>query len=138
MGRWYHVGLRRPQVWHCVMVEYLPQAWKDNLDQKGRKHSVNVFWWGQHPRLRHWARASSFTRFLDHTIRHTTVGWTTLDEGSARRRDLYLKTRNTQQQADIYASRWYMNPQNQQASGRRPHALDRAATGTGHTLLLLI
>ena len=35
-----------------------------------------------------WARASSFTRFRDHTQRHTTVGRTTLDEGSARRRDL--------------------------------------------------
>ena len=43
----------------------------------------------------HWARASSFTRFLDHTQRHTTVGRTPLDEWSARRRDLYLTTHNT-------------------------------------------
>ena len=28
----------------------------------------------------HWARASSFTRFLDHTQRRTTVGRTPLDE----------------------------------------------------------
>jgi len=43
-----------------------------------------------------WARASSFTRFLDHT-RLTTVGRTPLDKWSARRRDLYLttKTHNT-------------------------------------------
>ena len=27
-----------------------------------------------------WAKASSFTRFLDHTQRHTTVGRTPLDE----------------------------------------------------------
>jgi len=27
-----------------------------------------------------WAKASSFTRFLDHTRRRTTVGWTPLDE----------------------------------------------------------
>jgi len=27
-----------------------------------------------------WARASSFTRFLDHTQRRTTVGRTPLDE----------------------------------------------------------
>jgi len=40
------------------------------------------------------ARASSFTRFLDH-IRRTTVGRTPLDEWSARRRDLYLTTHNT-------------------------------------------
>ena len=42
-----------------------------------------------------WARAFSFTRFLDHTQRRTTVGRTPLDESSARRRDLYLMTHNT-------------------------------------------
>ena len=39
--------------------------------------------------------ASSFTRFLDHTKRRTTVGRTPLDEWSARRRDLYLTKHNT-------------------------------------------
>ena len=43
-----------------------------------------------------WARASSFTRFLDHTQRRTAVGRTPLDEGSARRRDLYQTAHNTQ------------------------------------------
>jgi hypothetical protein len=38
---------------------------------------------------------SSFLRFLDHTQRRITVGRTPLDERSARRRDLYLTTRNT-------------------------------------------
>jgi hypothetical protein len=42
-----------------------------------------------------WARTSSFTRFLDYTQWGTTVGRTPLDEGSARRRDLYLATQNT-------------------------------------------
>jgi hypothetical protein len=42
-----------------------------------------------------WTRASSFTRFLDHSQRRTTVGMTPLDEWSARRRDLYLTTHNT-------------------------------------------
>jgi hypothetical protein len=42
-----------------------------------------------------WARASSCTRFLDHTQRRTTVSRTSLDEWSARRRDLYLTTQNT-------------------------------------------
>ena len=42
-----------------------------------------------------WARASSFTRFLDHTQRRTTIGRTSLDEWSARRRDLYLTTHKT-------------------------------------------
>ena len=41
-----------------------------------------------------WARASSFTWFLDHTQRHTTVGKTPLDEWSVRRRDLYSTTHN--------------------------------------------
>ena len=42
-----------------------------------------------------WARAFSFTRFLDHTQRRSTVGRTPLDEWSARRRYLYLTTHNT-------------------------------------------
>jgi hypothetical protein len=42
-----------------------------------------------------WARASAFTKFLDHSRRHITVGRTALDEWSARRRDLYLTTHNS-------------------------------------------
>jgi hypothetical protein len=42
-----------------------------------------------------WARVSSFTKFLDHTQRRTTVGRTPLDGWSDRRRDLYLTTHNT-------------------------------------------
>jgi len=34
--------------------------------------------------------------FLDHTQRRSTVGRTPLDEWSARRRDLYVTTRDTQ------------------------------------------
>ena len=41
------------------------------------------------------AIASSFTRFLDHTQRRTTVGRTPPVECSAQRRDLYLTTHNT-------------------------------------------
>ena len=36
-----------------------------------------------------------FLMFLDHTRRRTTVGRTPLDEQSARRRDLYLTTRDS-------------------------------------------
>ena len=42
-----------------------------------------------------WAKASSFTRFLDCTQRRTTVGRTPLGEWSTHRRDLYLTTHNT-------------------------------------------
>jgi hypothetical protein len=48
------------------------------------------------------ARASSSTRFLDHTQRHTTLGRTPLGEWSARRRVLYLTTHNT---TDVHAHR---------------------------------
>ena len=36
-----------------------------------------------------------FLMFLDHTQRRSTVSRTPLDEGSARRRDLYLTTHDT-------------------------------------------
>jgi hypothetical protein len=36
-------------------------------------------------------------KFLDHTQRHTTVGRTSLDEWSARRRDLYLTVQHSKQ-----------------------------------------
>ena len=42
-----------------------------------------------------WVRSSSFSRFLDHTQRRTTVGRTSLDEWSACHRDLYLTTHNS-------------------------------------------
>jgi hypothetical protein len=49
------------------------------------------FFWHDSP---NWDRASSFTRFFNHTQRRTTVGRTPLDEWSARSRDLYLTTHN--------------------------------------------
>ena len=50
-----------------------------------------VCFWRDSPQ---WARASSFTKFLDHTQRRTTVCRTPLDELSACRRDLYVTTHN--------------------------------------------
>jgi len=75
-----------------------------------------VCFWKDSPQ---WAMASSFTRFLDHTQRHTTVGRTPLDEWSARRRDLYLTTHNTQNR-QTSCSLWDSNPKSQHARGRRP------------------
>jgi len=63
------------------------------------------------------AMASSFMRFLDHTQRRTTVGRAPLDEWSARRRDLYLTTHNSEQQTDIHAP-----------GGIRTHDLSKRAT----------
>ena len=83
-----------------------------------------------------WTRASSFTRFLDHTQRHTTVGRTPLDEWSARRRDLYLTTHNTHKKQTSMPSVWF---EPTISAGERPqtHALDRVATGIGRVMLLL-
>jgi len=104
------------------------------------KNKVNitdfVFFWREktptppQPQPPQWAMASSFTRFLDHTQRHTTVGRTPLYEWSATSRDLYLTTHNTHNQQIS------MHPVEFEpifSTGERPqtYALDRAATGTG-------
>jgi hypothetical protein len=54
------------------------------------------------------------------TLRHTTLGTTPLDEGSARRRDLFLTTHNTHTRDRHPCPPWESNPQSQQASGGRP------------------
>ena len=85
------------------------------------------FFWRISPQ---WARASSFTRFLDHTQRHTTVSRISLDDGSARRRERYLTKHNTHTR-EISMSPVGFEPTI--STGKRPQddALDRAATGTG-------
>jgi len=89
---------------------------------------LGFFFWRNSP---HWARASSFTRLLDHTQRCTTFGRIPLDDWSARRRDLYLTTHKHSRQRETT-----MSPVGFEltiSTGERPqtHALDRAATGTG-------
>jgi hypothetical protein len=79
---------------------------------------LSLFLARQPPPPPHWARASSFTNFLDHTQRRATISRTPLDEWSYRRRDLYLKTHNTHDRHPWL--RWDSNPQSQQASGRGP------------------
>ena len=54
--------------------------------------NISIVFWRNTPQ---WTRASSFTRFLDHTQRRTTVGSTPPGEWSARQRDLCLTTHNT-------------------------------------------
>ena len=73
-----------------------------------------------------WAIPSSFTRFLDHTLRRTTFGRTPLDEGSARRRDLYLTIHDTHNKR---TSMPQMRFEPTVSAGERPQtcALDRAA-----------
>jgi hypothetical protein len=77
-----------------------------------------------------WARASLFTRFLDHTQRRTTVGKIPLDNWSARRRDLYLTTHNTHNRQTSMLPAGF-EPKISAGEGPQTYALDRAATGTG-------
>jgi hypothetical protein len=103
---------------YCHLYPKYTYIWSDCLF---------VFVWRNSPQ---WARASSFTRFLDHTQRHTTVGRTPLYEWSTRRRDLYLTTHNTHNRQTS------MRPVGFEitiSAGERPqtYALDGAATGTG-------
>ena len=86
---------------------------------------VCVCFWRDSPQ---WARASSFTRFLDHTQRRTTVGRNPLDEWSARRRDLYLTTHNTHNR-QISMPPVGFEPTISAVERPQTYALDRAATG---------
>jgi len=81
----------------------------------------------RHPPL---VRTSSFTKFLDHTQRRTTVGRPPLDEWLARRRDLYLTTHNTHNRQTSITPVGF---ETTISAGERSqsYALDRAATGIG-------
>ena len=82
-----------------------------------------------------WARASSFTRFLDHTQRRITVGRPPLDEWSARRRDLYLTTQNTHNRQTSMSPVGF-EPTISACGRRQNYALDRAGTGTGTYMII--
>ena len=73
---------------------------------------------------------ASFTRFLDHTQRRTTVGRTPLDDWSARRTDIYLTTHNShQQQTSVHSEG--LEPKILAGELQQTYVLDRAATGIG-------
>jgi len=85
--------------------------------------------------LRRWgptrAMASSITRFSrSHTKRRITVGRTPLDEWSARRRDLYLTTHNTNNRhTDVPPAEF--EPTIPASERPQTHTVDRAANETG-------
>ena len=89
---------------------------------------IIFFIWRNSPQ---WAKASSFTRFLNHTQRRSTIGRIPLDEWSARRTDLYLTTPNTQNRQTSMPPVGF---EPTVLAGERPqtYALDRTATGTGY------
>ena len=84
------------------------------------KHTI--FYLAQQAPPPQWARAhwGAVARFLDHTQRRTTVGWTPLDEWSSHRRDLYLTKHDTHNRETSMLPVGFEPPQLQQASGRRP------------------
>jgi len=107
----YHQPLRYFHV--NVLFEHSSHVriWYDVYPLRSNQH---FFLFGATVPPPQWARASSFTRFLDHTQRRTTFGRTPLDEWSARRRNLYLTILTT----DRHPCPWRdSNPQSQQANG---------------------
>jgi hypothetical protein len=86
-----------------------------------------LFFWSCGPTR---TRASSFTRFLYHTQRRTTVGRTPLNEWSVRRRD-HLTTYNTHNRQTSMSPAGFKPTI---SAGERPQTnpLDRAASGTGN------
>jgi hypothetical protein len=83
------------------------------------------------------ARASSFTRFLDHTQWCATVGRTPLDKWSARRQDLYVVTHNNHNRQTSMSPVGF-EPTISASERPQTYASDRAANGTGFMTLYYI
>jgi hypothetical protein len=95
---------------------------------------IYVCFWCDSP---HWSMASSFTRFLDHKQRRTTVGGTFLDEWSARHRDLYLTTHNTYNKQTSMPPVGF-TPTVSAGKWLQTYALNRTATGTSLDIYVYI
>jgi hypothetical protein len=102
--------------------------------------------WDLKPKVLHWIFFSMArqpymglgllvsSRFHGHThLRHPTVGRTPLDEGPARRRDLYLTTHNTHKRQTSMPPVGF-DPTTLVSERPKTHALERTATGIGFTL----
>jgi hypothetical protein len=77
------------------------------------------------PLLSTYSRCRGCLFSLDHTQTHTTVDRTPLDEGSARRRDVYLTTQTLTRNKHSYLQ-WDSNLRSQQTLRRRPTPLGSA------------
>jgi hypothetical protein len=130
------VPFRNP-VWHFLKCSFLPvRFWHSKHQFEYRTchptqwipTGCSVFFFCRHSHQ--WARASSFTSFLDHTQRGTTGGRPPLDEWLARRRELYQTTRDTHNRQ---TSRPPVGFKPIISEGERPqtYPLDRTATGIG-------
>ena len=106
------------------------QNFKSNIHFKIIYIYIYIYWLDS-PQ---WARVSSFTKFLNHIQRRSTVGRTFPDQWSARRRDLYLTTHNTHNRQ---ISMPPVGFESTVSAGERPqtYASDRTATGTGGCII---
>jgi len=71
------------------------------------------------------------------TLRHTPLGRTSLDEWSARRKDLYLTPHNTHKRQPSMPPAGF-EPSVPANERPQTHAWDRAATGIGFMCILLV
>jgi hypothetical protein len=109
---------------YCVHLQFYTSTYCTYI----HTHTHTIFFFLRNST--HCARASSFPRFLDHTL-HTTVGRTPLDEWSARRRDLYLTHNTHNRQTSMPPVRF--KPTTSADERPQTYALDRAATGPART-----
>jgi hypothetical protein len=113
--------------YYCLFVCLFVCFWLDS-NQWARASSVRRF-------LE--VRVSSVRRFLDHTQRLTTVGRTSQDKWSARRRNLYLTTHNTNnKQTSIPPARY--EPKIPASERPRNYALDRADKKPAFNIVICI
>jgi hypothetical protein len=71
------------------------------------------------------------------TLKHTTLGRTPLEEGSARRRDFYLTTHNTHKTQTSMPPAGF-EPTTPGSKRPQTHALDSAATGIGSKFVIFL
>ena len=93
----------------------------DNWTQFSFSHGSTALNWPRPPQSR------GFTI----TLRHTILGRTPLDEGSARRRELYLTIHNTHNRQPSTHPVGF-EPAIPTSQRLESHALDHAVTGTGN------
>ena len=101
-------------------VQWVPRSRSEELEQHPPPNGSTAL---SRPRPPH-------CRGFAITLRHATLGRTPLDEWSARRRDLYLTTHNTQMRQTSMPPVGF-KPIIPASERPQTHALDRVATGIG-------
>ena len=86
-------------------------------------------------KLAHSVSRSPHCRGFTITLRHSTLGRTPLDEGPARRKELYLTAHNThKRQTSIPPARF--EPSIPKSKRPQTNSLDRTATGIGNYYII--